>query len=104
MDPCFRIRRHEFRSDSFLGLRLGWSQRNEEIVKRESGARRMTLSEDVHKCSSSGKGSEITPSQRHRSDGVMTLIELRYLIDEVNAFGNDTVVFKILVCSSGPEE
>ena len=33
-DPSFGIRGHEFRSDSFLGLRQGWRQRNEEIVIR----------------------------------------------------------------------
>ena len=36
MDPSFRIWGHELRSDSFLGLRLGWKQRDEEIVKRSS--------------------------------------------------------------------
>ena len=36
MDPSFRIRGHELRSDSFLGLRLGWRRRDEEIVMRSS--------------------------------------------------------------------
>ena len=36
MDPSFRIRGHELRSDNFLGLRLGWRHRDEEIVKRSS--------------------------------------------------------------------
>ena len=38
MDLTFRIRGHELRSGSFLRLGLGWRQRNEEIVKRESRA------------------------------------------------------------------
>ena len=34
VDPSFRIRGPEFRSDCFLGLGLGWKQRNEESVMR----------------------------------------------------------------------
>ena len=49
MDPSFRIRGREFRSDSFLGLRQGWGQRNEEIVKRGSRAIGTTLVASVHK-------------------------------------------------------
>ena len=33
VDPGFRIRGHEFRSDGVLRLRLGWRQRNAEVVK-----------------------------------------------------------------------
>ena len=48
MDPSFRIEEHEFGSDSFLRLRLGWRQRNEEIVKRGSRARETTLFESAY--------------------------------------------------------
>ena len=63
MDPSFRIRGHELRSDSFLGRRLGWRQRNEEIVKRGNRPRGTTLrkqkiiarsSADAELCSSIG--------------------------------------------------
>ena len=40
-EPSFRIRGHEHRSDSFLGLRLGW--------RRTSRARGTSLVESVHK-------------------------------------------------------
>ena len=49
MDPSFRTRRHELRSDSFLRLRLGWRQRNEEIVERGSCARATTHFEKKYK-------------------------------------------------------
>ena len=47
MDPSFRIRELKLRSDSFLGLRLGWRQRGNEIVR--VCACRATLFEGVHK-------------------------------------------------------
>ena len=65
MDPSFRIWGHKLRSDSFLCLRLGWRQRDEENVKRSS---RQTSSESVHKktenhrqkwCSGRAAGSNI---------------------------------------------
>ena len=42
-DPSVRLRGLEFRGDGFLGLRLRRRQRNEEIVKRGSPARRTTF-------------------------------------------------------------
>ena len=39
----------EGRGDGFLRFRLCWRQRNEEIIKRGSRARRTTLVESVHK-------------------------------------------------------
>ena len=49
MDPSFRIRGHEFRSDSFFRLRLGWRQRNAEIVKLGVRAHGTTPFESVYK-------------------------------------------------------
>ena len=49
MDPCFRIRGHEFRSEGILGLRLGWRQRNEEIVECGSRARGTTSFQSIYK-------------------------------------------------------
>ena len=40
--PSVRTREHEFGGDSFLRLRLGWRQRNEDIVKCGSRACRTT--------------------------------------------------------------
>ena len=40
---------------------------------------------------SGSDGSNVTPSQRHSGDGVMTLNELQDLIDEVTAVGNGTL-------------
>ena len=49
MDPSVRIREHGFSGDSFLRTWLGWRERNEEIVKHGSRARRTTPLERVHK-------------------------------------------------------
>ena len=49
MDPSFRIRDHEFTSDGLLGLRLGWRQRNAEVVKCGDRTCRKTPVESVHK-------------------------------------------------------
>ena len=58
MDPSFRIRGHELRSDSFLGLALGWRRRNEEIVKRGTRARGTTLIESVYEKIIAGSSAE----------------------------------------------
>ena len=52
LDSSFPIRGHEFRSDSFLGLRLGWRQRNEEIVESRGRACGTTPFEFVYRRSS----------------------------------------------------
>ena len=56
MDPSFRARGHEFRSDRLLRLRLGWRQRNEEIVWRCRRARGTTLVESIYKTEKSSPG------------------------------------------------
>ena len=56
--------------------------------------------------SNSSSGSvacEATPCQWRSSERVVTMNGLQDLIDEGNAVGNGTIVFRILVGSSGPE-
>ena len=51
MDPSFRTRGHEFRSDGLLRLLLGWRQRNAEVVKRGGRTRGTTPFVSVHRSS-----------------------------------------------------
>ena len=53
--------------------------------------------------SSGSDGCKVTRCQRHSGDGVMTMDELQDLTDEVNAVGNGTIVFRILVGSAARE-
>ena len=48
MDPCFRIWGHEVRSDSFVGLELGWIQKQRGNRQARGPARRTTLFESEH--------------------------------------------------------
>ena len=58
---------------------------------------------DSRSNSSGSDGGKVAPSQWHSGDGVLTLNELQDLTDEVNAVGDGTNVFNIVVGFSGPE-
>ena len=99
MDPSFRTRGPEFRSGSFLGLRLGWRQRNEEIVKREGRARGTTLfgsetkkTEDLARSSADAVCSSIGSVRSEVICDFGFVVELALIIDakQQNTFSIDT--------------
>ena len=78
VDSSFQIRGHEFKSDSLLGLRLGWRQRNEEIVKRPGRARGTTPPEAAQKQIRTRQHCE-----RRKRMGVCMMCDLGFVVKPV---------------------
>ena len=89
------------KSGDVMGLWVDESERADQ----SSPAQQKTSLESIggHANSGGGDGSKSHSADRHSGDGVMTMNELWGLIDEVNAVGNGTVVFRNLCPFSWPE-
>ena len=99
------------RSGDVLGFLVDESERSDQSeqiravqLSRKCHWSQLVAMPDSSSSSSSGSvACEATPCQWRSSDRVVTMNGLQDLIDEENAVGNGTIVFRILVGSSGPE-